>query len=68
MKTIMRFFFHRFSLLVALLVLCPAALPGQEKKVILGLTTRTGSTGLPFAIAEEKGFFRSEGLDGLVDP
>jgi len=62
----MRFFFHRFSLLVALLVLCPAALPGQEKKVILGLTTRTGSTGLPFAIAEEKGFFRSEGLDGLV--
>ena len=62
----MRFFFHRFSLLVALLVLCPAALPGQEKKVILGLTTRAGSTGLPFAIAEEKGFFRSEGLDGLV--
>ena len=61
-----RHIFHRFSLLVALLVLCPAALPGQEKKVILGLTTRTGSTGLPFAIAEEKGFFRSEGLDGLV--
>jgi len=63
---IIRTFFHRFSLFFALLVLCPGALPGQEKKVILGLTTRTGSTGLPFAIAEEKGFFRSEGLDGLV--
>lgn len=62
----MRPFFHRFSLLVALLVLCPAALPGQEKRVILGLTTRTGSTGLPFAIAEEKGFFRGEGVDGVV--
>ncbi len=63
---IMRHFFRRLSLLAALLVLCPSALPGQEKRIILGLTTRTGSTGLPFAIAEEKGFFKGEGVEGVV--
>ncbi|MBI2347587.1 MAG: ABC transporter substrate-binding protein, partial [Deltaproteobacteria bacterium] len=62
----MRPFFHRFLLLVALLVLCPSALPGQEKKIIVGLTTRTGSNSLPFVIAEEKGFFKSEGLNAVV--
>ena len=62
----MRHIFRHFSLFFALLVLCPSVLPAQEKRVILGLTTRTGSTGLPFAIAEEKGFFRGEGINGLV--
>ena len=62
----MRHFLHRFSLLVALLVLCPSALPGQEKRIIVGLTTRTGSNSLPFVIAEEKGFFKSEGLNAVV--
>ncbi len=66
MKTIVRHFLHRFSLLVALLVLCPPALPGQEKRIIVGLTTRTGSNSLPFVIAEEKGFFKSEGLNAVV--
>src|ERR671915_410358 len=34
--------------------------------VTLGVTTRTGTTGLPFVIAEEKGFFKSEGLNAVV--
>jgi len=63
---IMHPFCHRFSLLVALLVLWPSALPGQEKRIIIGLTTRTGSNSLPFVIAEEKGFFKSEGLNAVV--
>jgi NitT/TauT family transport system substrate-binding protein len=44
----------------------PASVGSQEGSITVGLTTRTGSTGLPFAIAEEKGFFKSEGLNGLV--
>jgi NitT/TauT family transport system substrate-binding protein len=38
----------------------------QEGRVTVGLTTRTGSTGLPFVIAEEKGFFKAEGVNALV--
>ena len=38
----------------------------QEPRLTVGLTTRTGTTGLPFAIAEEKGFFKSEGLNAVV--
>jgi NitT/TauT family transport system substrate-binding protein len=38
----------------------------QMTSVTLGVTTRTGTTGLPFVIAEEKGFFKSEGLNGVV--
>ena len=37
-----------------------------QTSVTLGVTTRTGTTGLPFVIAEEKGFFKSEGLNGIV--
>ena len=37
-----------------------------QTSVTLGVTTRTGTTGLPFVIAEEKGFFKSEGLNGVV--
>ncbi|OGQ80861.1 MAG: hypothetical protein A3F90_08220 [Deltaproteobacteria bacterium RIFCSPLOWO2_12_FULL_60_19] len=51
------------SFVVALLS-CDAG--AQEKKIILGLTTRVGSTSLPFVIAEERGFFKAEGLNVLV--
>jgi NitT/TauT family transport system substrate-binding protein len=44
----------------------PASVGSQEGSITVGLTTRTGSTGLPFAIAEEKGFFKSEGLNAVV--
>jgi NitT/TauT family transport system substrate-binding protein len=32
----------------------------------LGLTTRNGSTSLPYVVAEEKGFFKAEGLNAIV--
>ena len=32
----------------------------------MGLTTRNGSTSLPYVVAEEKGFFKAEGLNALV--
>jgi NitT/TauT family transport system substrate-binding protein len=38
----------------------------EDGQIILGLTTRTGSTSLPFVIAEEKGFFKNEGLNAVV--
>src|ERR1044072_6673503 len=37
-----------------------------QEHITVGLTTRTGSTSLPFVIAEEKGFFKSEGLNAIV--
>ena len=41
--------------------------PGfAQEPITVGLTTRTGSTSLPFVIAEEKGFFKSEGLNTIV--
>lgn len=53
-------------LLLFLMVGFPHALFGQDKKIILGLTTRVGSTSLPFVIAEERGLFKAEGLNVLV--
>ena len=44
----------------------PRISPGEEKKVTLGLTTRTGSNSLPFVIAEEKGLFKAEGINAIV--
>ena len=38
----------------------------EDGQITLGLTTRNGSTSLPFIIAEEKGFFKSEGLNAIV--
>ena len=32
----------------------------------MGLTTRNGSTSLPYVVAEEKGFFKAEGLNAIV--
>lgn len=37
-----------------------------EERITLGLTTRSGTTGLPFVIAEEKGLFKSEGLNVII--
>ncbi len=37
-----------------------------QDRITLGLTTRNGSTSLPFVIAEEKGFFKAEGVNAIV--
>jgi NitT/TauT family transport system substrate-binding protein len=49
-----------------LFAIVPPSLDAQGASVTLGVTTRTGTTGLPFVIAEEKGFFKSEGINGVV--
>ena len=38
----------------------------REGRITIGLTTRIGTTGLPFIIAEEKGIFKAEGLDAVI--
>lgn len=53
-------------LTILLFVMVPRSLDAQGAPVTLGVTTRTGTTGLPFIIAEEKGFFKSEGINGVV--
>lgn len=55
-----------FPSLLALLALLPPALCAQERRIVVGLTTRTGSNSLPFVIAEEKGLFKSEGLNAVI--
>jgi len=47
-------------------VITSRSLDAQGTPITLGVTTRTGTTGLPFIIAEEKGFFKSEGINGVV--
>jgi NitT/TauT family transport system substrate-binding protein len=44
----------------------PGKLYAQGSPLTLGVTTRTGTTGLPFMVAEEKGFFKGEGLNTVV--
>jgi NitT/TauT family transport system substrate-binding protein len=57
---------HRwtFSLFLLLVLFVPSAF--AQEKVTLGMTTRNGSTSLPFVIAEEKGFFKGEGVNAIV--
>ncbi|HET9295797.1 MAG TPA: ABC transporter substrate-binding protein, partial [Candidatus Binatia bacterium] len=57
----------RFAgILFALVLLAMAAHEtSAQDRISLGITTKTGSTGLPFVIAEEKGFFKSEGLNAV---
>ena len=55
-----------FSAAVLLLLLWANHVIAQDSRITLGLTTRNGSTSLPFVIAEEKGFFKSEGLNTIV--
>ena len=52
-------------LVLVLAVLSAYAIHAQEP-ITLGLTTRNGSTSLPYVIAEEKGFFKAEGLNAIV--
>jgi len=54
----------RIFFALTLLVSAAQELSGQDR-ISLGITTKTGSTGLPFVIAEEKGFFKSEGLNAI---
>ena len=54
-----------FCLLIILQVVWYRPTSAQEL-ITVGLTTRTGSTSLPFVIAEEKGLFKSEGLNAIV--
>ena len=58
---------HRIWLFVlfVLLVLSVQFSLAQDR-ITLGLTTRNGSTSLPYVVAEEKGFFKAEGLNALV--
>src|SRR6266581_6428304 len=53
-------------LTILLFIIAPRSLDAQGTPVTLGVTTRTGTTGLPFIIAEEKGFFKNEGINGIV--
>jgi NitT/TauT family transport system substrate-binding protein len=54
------------GILFALVLLAVAAHEtSAQDRISLGITTKTGSTGLPFVIAEEKGFFKSEGLNAV---
>ncbi len=54
------------GILFALVLLAvPAQKLRAQDRISLGITTKTGSTGLPFVIAEEKGFFKSEGLNAV---
>jgi NitT/TauT family transport system substrate-binding protein len=55
-----------FLPLLALILAFPFPAAAQERRITVGLTTRTGSNSLPFVIAEEKGFFKGEGLNAVV--
>ena len=55
----------RLSFLLVLSVISVRSIAAQER-ITLGLTTRNGSTSLPYVVAEEKGFFKAEGLNALV--
>jgi NitT/TauT family transport system substrate-binding protein len=52
--------------LLYLLIFATAALAQAPGQITIGLTTRNGTTSLPFAIAEEKGFFKNEGLNAVI--
>ncbi len=56
----------RISVALAIVAVLPLASAAQERRITVGLTSKVGSFALPFVIAEEKGFFRSEGLNALV--
>jgi len=58
---------RRIGLFVLLLIsiISVGSIAAQER-ITLGLTTRNGSTSLPYVVAEEKGFFKAEGLNAIV--
>lgn len=59
-----RFLISRLILFV--MTILSAGFSSAQERLTLGLTTRNGSTSLPFVIAEEKGFFKGEGLNAIV--
>jgi|SRR5215510_14076486 len=59
----------RTALSIAAILFCLSTgvdFHAQASSVTLGVTTRTGTTGLPFVVAEEKGFFKSEGINAVI--
>jgi NitT/TauT family transport system substrate-binding protein len=44
----------------------PRSAFAEDGRITLGLTTRNGSNSLPFTIAEDKGFFKNEGLNAVI--
>jgi NitT/TauT family transport system substrate-binding protein len=56
---------RRWFLLLVLWVLFVQSSSAQDR-ITLGVTSRNGTTAFPFVIAEEKGFFKSEGLNAIV--
>jgi NitT/TauT family transport system substrate-binding protein len=64
--TITRRFLVLFVLGFFALMTSPRTSIAEDGRITLGLTTRNGSTSLPFAIAEDKGFFKNEGLNAVI--
>jgi NitT/TauT family transport system substrate-binding protein len=56
----------RRLLLILVVLIASVQLSLAQERITLGLTTRAGSTSLPFVIAEEMGLFKGEGLNSLV--
>ena len=54
------------SLALSITFVLSAELSSAQEPLTIGLTTRNGSTSLPFVIAEEKGFFKSEGVNAII--
>jgi NitT/TauT family transport system substrate-binding protein len=50
---------------ILLCLIAPPSVDAQGNPITVGITTKTGTTGLPFVVAEEKGFFKSEGLSAV---
>jgi NitT/TauT family transport system substrate-binding protein len=64
--TLIRFRNALFALGLLSLLAVPRSGVADDGRITLGLTTRNGSTALPFTIAEDKGFFKSEGLNVVI--
>jgi NitT/TauT family transport system substrate-binding protein len=64
--TLIRFRNALFALGLLSLLAGPRSGVADDGRITLGLTTRNGSTALPFTIAEDKGFFKSEGLNVVI--
>jgi len=58
--------FQSVLLQLVLLGAFSLSLAAEPNRTTLGLTSRVGSSSLPFVIAEEKGFFKREGLNTVV--
>ena len=56
----------KFTAILPFAIALAAASALAQERITLGLTTRTGSTSLPYVIAEEKGLFKAEGLNAII--